>query len=111
MRPAALAEAVAAGPGSTEGFAEASALFSVCCVVSQSGEDAPDPDGLAAPIPEGAAIRLRDILTGKVETEGVAFDIDKSARLNDRPSVGDEVELHGGARADGLVRADWFCDR
>jgi mono/diheme cytochrome c family protein len=74
-------------------------------------QGAPDADGVPAPIPVGARIRLRGTLTAEAEIDGAAFLIDGGTRVDDRPRIGDEAEMRGTVQADGTVRAERFRDR
>ena len=74
-------------------------------------QGAPDADGTAAPIPVGARVRLRGVLTGEAEIDGAAFVIDGDTRVDDRPRLGDQAEMRGVVQADGSVRAERFRDR
>lgn len=69
-------------------------------------QGAQDGDGVPAPIPEGARIRLRGILTGEDEIDGAGFTVDGGTRVDDRPRIGDEAEMRGVVQADGAVRAE-----
>lgn len=74
-------------------------------------QGAPDDEGLPAPIPVGAEVRLRGTLTGEAEIDGAAFIIDSGTRVDDRPRIGDKVEMRGLVLKDGSVRAERFRDR
>jgi mono/diheme cytochrome c family protein len=74
-------------------------------------QGAPDADGVAAPIPVGAHIRLRGTLTAEAEIDGAAFTIDSGTRVDDRPRIGAKAEMRGTVQADGTVRAERFRDR
>lgn len=74
-------------------------------------QGAPDAEGVPAPTPEGARIRLRGMLTGETEIDGAAFVIDSGTRVDDRPRIGDNAEMRGVVQADGTVRAERFRDR
>jgi mono/diheme cytochrome c family protein len=74
-------------------------------------QGAPDAEGVEAPIPAGARIRLRGVLTGEAEIDGARFVIDNSTRVDDRPGIGDEAEMRGVVQADGSVLAERFRDR
>lgn len=74
-------------------------------------QGAPDADGTAAPIPVGARVRLRGVLTGEAEIDGAAFVIDGDTRVDDRPRLGEQAEMRGVVQADGSVRAERFRDR
>lgn len=74
-------------------------------------QGARDGEGTPAPIPEGAEIRLRGILTGEAEIDGAAFVITGSTRIDDRPGIGDQAEMRGVVQVDGTVIATRFRDR
>lgn len=74
-------------------------------------QGAPDARGVKAPIPAGAAIRLRGVLTAEAEIDGAAFIIDSGTRVDDRPRIGDRAEMRGVVQTDGSVRAERFGDR
>lgn len=74
-------------------------------------QGAPDADGVLAPIPTGARIRLRGVLTGEAEIDGAVFVVDSGTRVDDRPRIGDEADMRGVVQADGTVRAERLRDR
>lgn len=74
-------------------------------------QGAPDDDGIAAPIPVGAQLRLRGVLTGEAEIDGAAFVIDARTRVDDQPRLGEQAEMRGVVQADGSVVATRFRDR
>ena len=69
-------------------------------------QGAPDAGGMRAPIPVGARIRLRGVLTGETEIDGAGFVVDSGTRIDDRPRIGDEAEMRGVVQGDGSVRAE-----
>ena len=74
-------------------------------------QGAPDANGLPAPIPVGAALRLRGIMTGPSAIDGAEFIMDGNTRIDDRPGVGGQAEMRGVVQADGSVRATRLRDR
>jgi mono/diheme cytochrome c family protein len=68
-------------------------------------------DGTRAPMPVGARVRLRGILTAEAEIDGAAFIIDGSTRVDDLPAIGEKAEMRGEVQADGSVIATRFRDR
>jgi mono/diheme cytochrome c family protein len=74
-------------------------------------QGAPDASGNPAPVPAGAQVRLRGILTGETEIDGAAFVVDGGTRVDDRPRIGQEAEMRGTVQTDGTVRAERFRDR
>lgn len=74
-------------------------------------QGARDADGNPAPVPVGAELRLRGILTGDAQIDGADFVIDGSTRIDDRPRIGQQAEMRGVVQADGTVRATRFRDR
>lgn len=67
-------------------------------------DGARDRDGRPAPVPVGAAVRLRGTLTAPGEVDGMPFSA-AGARIDRAPRVGGAVELRGVVEADGSVRA------
>ncbi len=67
-------------------------------------DGARDRAGKPAPIPAGADIRFRGILTGPEEIDGLPFD-SSGARIDKSPRVGSEAELRGIVERDGSIRA------
>lgn len=74
-------------------------------------QGAPDANGASAPVPVGAFVRLRGVLTGEAEIDGAAFGLDGSTRVDGQPGIGDEAEMRGRVQADGSVLAERFRDR
>jgi mono/diheme cytochrome c family protein len=74
-------------------------------------QGAPDAEGVAAPIPVGAKVRLRGVLTGEAEIDGAGFVINGSTRVDDRPRIGDEAEMRGVVQPDSSIVAERFRDR
>jgi len=74
-------------------------------------QGAPDAEGVKAPIPVGAPIRLRGVLTGEAEIDGAGFVIDGKTRVDDRPRIGDMAEMRGVVLPDGTVLAERLRDR
>lgn len=68
-------------------------------------------DGVPAPIPVGARLRMRGILTGPSEIDGATFVITNSTRIDDRPRVGSAAEMRGRIDAAGRIIAERFRDR
>lgn len=68
-------------------------------------------DGTPAPMPVGARVRLRGILTADAEIDGATFIIDGSTRVDDLPAIGEKAEMRGEVQADGSVIATRFRDR
>jgi uncharacterized membrane protein len=67
-------------------------------------DGARDRAGKPAPIPVGASVRFRGILTGPEEIDGMPFD-GGGARIDKAPRVGSEAELRGSVQSDGSIRA------
>jgi mono/diheme cytochrome c family protein len=74
-------------------------------------QGAKDSDGNPAPIPVGAEVRLRGVLTGPSAIDGADFVVDGSTRVDDRPGLGDAAEMRGEVQADGTVRATRLRER
>lgn len=68
-------------------------------------------DGTAAPIPVGARVRLRGILTGENEIDGARFTIGGGTRIDDLPAIGGQAEMRGEVQPDGTVLATRLRDR
>lgn len=68
-------------------------------------------DGAPAPVPAGARIRMRGIMTGPAQIDGADFVIDGSTRIDDRPRVGQGAEVRGLVMPDGRIRAERLRDR
>lgn len=62
-------------------------------------------DGTPAPIPVGARVRLRGILTGDYEIDGARFTIGGGTRIDDLPPIGGQAEMRGEVQPDGSVLA------
>jgi mono/diheme cytochrome c family protein len=74
-------------------------------------QGARNAEGVPAPVPVGAELRLRGVLTAPQEIDGAAFAVDGSTRLDDVPPVGGQAEMRGVVRADGAVLATRFRER
>ena len=68
-------------------------------------QGAPDAAGVVAPLPVGAEIRLRGVLTAPDAIDGARFVIDGGTRIDDAPRIGGQAEVRGVVLADGSVRA------
>ena len=68
-------------------------------------------DGSPAPIPVGARIRLRGVLTAQNAIDGARFTVDGSTRIDDLPAIGGQAEMRGEVQPDGSVRATRLRDR
>lgn len=62
-------------------------------------------DGTPAPIPVGARVRLRGILTDENEVDGARFTVNGETRLDKPPTIGGPAEMRGEVQPDGTVRA------
>lgn len=67
-------------------------------------QGARDAEGKPAPIPVGASVRLRGVLTAPNEVDGARFNM-SGARAEGGLTVGDTVELRATIEADGGLRA------
>ncbi|MCX7644388.1 MAG: hypothetical protein N2Z62_03705 [Rhodobacteraceae bacterium] len=67
--------------------------------------------GVPAPVPVGARLRIRGVMTGASEIDGAAFEITPATRIDDRPSVGSAAELRGRIGPDGRILAERLRDR
>ncbi len=68
-------------------------------------EGAVDDAGTPAPIPVGAEVRLRGLVTGPSEIDGAAFTVTGGTRVEDRLVNGMEAEVRGVVAADGSITA------
>lgn len=68
-------------------------------------EGAVDDAGNPAPMPTGAEIRLRGIVTGASEIDGAVFTVTPQTRVEDRLVNGMDAEMRGIVAADGSVTA------
>ncbi len=68
-------------------------------------EGAVDDEGNRAPIPTGAEIRLRGLVTGPSEIDGAAFTVTPQTRVEDRLANGMEAEMRGIVAVDGTIVA------
>ncbi len=110
MRGAALALGLLAGPLGAQDFDARGAIYSLNAD-AWIAQGAPDADGVLAPNPTGARIRLRGTLTGEAEIDGAGFVLDSGTRVDDRPRIGGPAEMRGEVQPDGSVRAERFRDR
>lgn len=74
-------------------------------------QGAMDADGVAAPVPVGAELRLRGVLTAPHTIDGAQFVVDGSTRVDDLPRIGGQAEMRGVVQPDGSVLATRFRDR
>jgi mono/diheme cytochrome c family protein len=66
---------------------------------------APDDDGARAPVPVGARVRLRGVLTARWALDGEPILVGVDTRMDKGPAVGQGVEVRGVVTADGRIRA------
>lgn len=74
-------------------------------------QGAKDAQGLAAPVPVGARIRLRGILTAQNAIDGAAFHVTGATRIDDAPSIGRAAEVRARVARDGSLVAERLRDR
>jgi hypothetical protein len=74
-------------------------------------QGAPDAGGVPAPVPVGAEVRYRGVLTGPEEIDGIPFRVTGGTRIDDRPLVGQQAEVRGVVVADGGIAATRLRDR
>jgi mono/diheme cytochrome c family protein len=74
-------------------------------------EGARDAAGEPAPVPVGAEVRYRGLLTGPLAIDGIEFRITPGTRIDDRPGVGEEAEVRGVVAPDGGIEATRLRDR
>ena len=65
-----------------------------------------DDSGAPAPVPAGARIRLRGILTAADAIDGARFVIGSGTRIDKSPRVGAQAELRAVVASDGRVMAE-----
>jgi len=65
-----------------------------------------DDRGAPAPVPAGARIRLRGILTAADAIDGARFVIGSGTRIDKSPRVGAQAELRAVVASDGRVMAE-----
>jgi mono/diheme cytochrome c family protein len=63
-------------------------------------------EGLPAPVPAGARLRIRGVMTGPGEIDGAAFEITPATRIDGRPGVGRRAELRARVGPDGRILAE-----
>jgi mono/diheme cytochrome c family protein len=68
-------------------------------------------EGAPAPVPVGARLRIRGVMTGPSEIDGAAFEITGATRIDDRPGIGGAAELRGRIGPDGRILAERLRDR
>lgn len=68
-------------------------------------QGAPDAEGVPSPIPVGAEIRIRGVLTAPDAIDGARFVVTGGTRVDKSPKVGKAAEIRGVVQADGTVRA------
>lgn len=68
-------------------------------------QGAPSADGVAAPIPVGAEIRLRGRMTAPDAIDGARFTVTGGTRIDDRPALGAAAEMRGVVAPDGSILA------
>lgn len=64
-----------------------------------------DGAGTAAPVPVGAEVRYRGVMTGPNEIDGIGFAVTGATRVDDRPGVGQQAEVRGRVTPDGSITA------
>lgn len=74
-------------------------------------DGARDRDGNPAPVPEGASVRLRGVMTAQDAIDGARFQVAPSTRIDDQPRVGSVFELRGTVLSDGSVLATRLRER
>lgn len=70
-----------------------------------SAEDRP------APVPAGAPVRLRGLMTGPDAIDGATFVLTPATRIDDRPGPGQAAELRGRIAPDGRILAERLRSR
>lgn len=72
---------------------------------------AKDDDGTDAPVPVGARVRLRGILTADDAVDGARFVVNGGTDLRGTPRIGGQVELRARIGQDGSLIAERLRDR
>lgn len=62
-------------------------------------------DGAPAPVPVGGLVRIRGVVTGTNEIDGVTFVVTGNTRVEDALRPGDGAEMRGVVSADGALLA------
>ena len=74
-------------------------------------EGAVDDEGRPAPMPTGAELRIRGLMTGRQAIDGVPFEITGATRVDEHPRPGQEAELRGVVGPGGTIIAERLRDR
>ena len=69
-------------------------------------EGARNAKGEPMSVPAGGEVRFRGRMTDPSSINGASFVLDNNTRIDDNPSVGDEIEIKGVVKGDGTVRAN-----
>lgn len=69
-------------------------------------QGAPDTEGVPAPLPVGAKLRLHGTLGERWTLDGLPLQVDGQTRLDRSPGAGDYVEARGRLGANGSVRVE-----
>ena len=69
-------------------------------------EGARNAKGEPMSVPAGGEVRFRGRMTDPSSIDGASFVLDNNTRIDDNPSVGDEIEIKGVVKGDGTVRAN-----
>lgn len=69
-------------------------------------DGARDGNGVAAPVPVGARLRLHGTLTGRWQLDGLSLRPDAGVRVDKSPGAGDYVEVRGRVAGDGGVEVE-----
>lgn len=75
-------------------------------IVAWIAQGARNADGLAAPLPVGADVRLHGGLEAGDRLDGLRLEIPAGARRDDSPAPGDYVEVRGRIGRDGTVTVE-----
>jgi mono/diheme cytochrome c family protein len=81
-------------------FLSAEEMLAIETWIAQGARNA---DGVPAPVPAGAAVRLHGTLAAGWRLDGLPLAPAPGARLDRRPRAGDYVEVRGRTRADGTI--------
>lgn len=70
------------------------------------GQGARNAEGVPAPVPVGAAVRLRGTLGPSWTLDGLSLSIGARTRIDKSPAPGDHVEVRGRIGANGAVEVE-----
>lgn len=74
-------------------------------------EGAKGADGVPAPLPVGGRLRLRGVMTGHNQIDGVGFIITNGTRVEEIPALGHQTELRARIGPNGELIATRLRER